>query len=537
MRLEYKWQAAIVVAIGLFMAILDNTVVNVALPQMASAFHTNLDTIKWVSTAYFLAQAAIIPVTGYVSDRIGTKTVFLAALALFTFGSALCAFAPNEKYLIAFRVLQGIGGGALFPVAFAITFRVFPPTERGPASAVIGVPILLAPAFGPTIGGYLTTTFNWNAIFTVNIPIGIVALLLGSFILHGRSAEQAVGDVPEVQGKRFDFLGLVLSMAGVTALVYGISHAADTSGTTTIGLTDPTVLAFLIAGSVMLLAFVVIELFVVSDPVMDLRLFRNYTFTIANVLMWSISALLFGSLLLIPFFFESVQHQTALSTGEILISQGLAAAFATVLSGRFYNAIGPRIMAVFGFAMITVGTYGLTLFSTTTTGADLQVWLVLRGIGLGFTNIPMQTLAVSVVSNRAMARASSLINVTRQIAGALGITILTTYLLQQTTGHAASVASSFLASSAGLHAKAGCAANLAPNATAIQGCVQAATTHYVASHAFVLGLNDTFLVTTILTGVCAILALFVGRDPAIEAAKRAAARGETAPGRPAMVGE
>jgi EmrB/QacA subfamily drug resistance transporter len=537
MRLEYKWRAAIVVAIGLFMAILDNTVVNVALPQMASAFHTDLDTIKWVSTAYFLAQAAVIPVTGYVSDRIGTKTVFLTALALFTVGSALCALAPNEKYLIAFRVLQGVGGGALFPIAFAITFRVFPPTERGPASAIIGVPVLLAPAFGPTIGGYLTTTFNWNAIFTVNIPIGVVALILGSLVLHDRRAEQALGDVPEVRGKRFDILGLILSMAGVTALVYGISHAGDRSGASTIGWTDTTVLAFLIAGGVMLLAFVVVELFVVSDPVMDLRLFRNYTFTIANVLMWSISALLFGSLLLIPFFFESVQHQTALSTGEILISQGLAAALATVIAGRFYNVIGPRIMAVFGFAMITAGTYGLTQFSATTTGADLQVWLVLRGIGLGFTNIPMQTLAVSVVSNRAMARASSLINVTRQIAGALGITILTTYLLQQATSHAASVTSSFLASSAGQHAQAACAAKLAPNVAAIQSCVRAAATPYVASHAFVIGLNDTFLVTTIATGACTILALFVGRDPAIEAAKRAAASGETVSGRPAIMGE
>jgi EmrB/QacA subfamily drug resistance transporter len=536
MRLDYKWRAAIVTAIGLFMAILDNTVVNVALPQMASAFHTDLDTIKWVSTAYFLAQAAIIPVTGYVSDRIGTKTVFLAALAIFTAGSALCAFAPNEKYLIAFRVFQGIGGGALFPVVFAITFRVFPPTERGPASAIIGVPVLLAPAFGPTIGGYLTTTFDWNAIFTVNIPIGVVAFLLGALVLRGHRAEQAVGDEPVLQGKRFDILGLLLSMAGVTALVYGISHAGDTKGGVTLGWTDPTVLAFLIAGGVLLLTFVIVELFV-SDPVMDLRLFLNYTFTIANVLMWSISALLFGSLLLIPFFFESVRHQTALSTGEILISQGLAAALATIISGRFYNVIGPRIMAVFGFAMITAGTYGLTLFSVNTTGADLQVWLVLRGIGLGFTNIPMQTLAVSVVSNRAMARASSLINVTRQIAGALGVTVLTTYLLQQATSHAASVASGFLASPAGQQARAACAAQLAPNVAAVQGCVRAATTPYVSSHAFVLGLNDTFLVTTIATGVCVALALFVGRDPAIEAAKRAAARGETGAARPALLGE
>src|SRR6202022_547816 len=185
----YRWRVAAVVALGLFMAILDNTIVSVTLPQMQKAFHTDFETITWVASAYFLAQAAVIPIVGYLSDRIGSKLVFLTALILFTAGSALCAFAPTKEALIAFRVFQGIGGGALLPVAFAIIFRIFPPTERGMANALLGIPMMMAPAFGPTVGGYLSTSFTWNAIFTINIPIGVVALVLAILVLPGRKAD------------------------------------------------------------------------------------------------------------------------------------------------------------------------------------------------------------------------------------------------------------------------------------------------------------------------------------------------------------
>ena len=422
MRLDYKWQAALISALGLFMAVLDNTIVNVALPQMIKSFNSNLTTIEWVVTAYFLAQAAVIPVTGYLSDRIGTKTVFLSALAVFTLGSALCAVAPTEQALIGFRVLQGIGGGALFPIAFAIVFRAFPPQERGAAGAVIGVPVLLAPAFGPTIGGFLTTTFNWNAIFLINVPIGIAAIIVGFIVLHGRASEHA-GSEAQPAGARFDILGFILSMTGVTALVYGITEAGNHGWNDVpfdryqvFGVTiEASVVRFLILGGILLVAFVIVELRS-SDPVMDVRLFTNYTFAVANVLTWAISGLLFGSIFLLPLFFENIRGFTALNTGEILISQGLAAGVTTVIAGRFYNSVGPRILAAIGFVLIAVGTYGFTQLDLQSSGQSVQFWLVLRGFGLGLTNIPLQTLALSVVSNRAMARASSLSTVTRQVA-------------------------------------------------------------------------------------------------------------------------
>ena len=544
MRMAYKWQAALIAALGLFMAVLDLTIVNVALPPMQAAFHTDRGTITWVVTAYFLAQAAVIPITGYLSDRLGTKTIFLGALSIFTLGSLLCAIAPSEGALIGFRVLQGIGGGALFPTAFAIVFRVFPPMERGAASAIISIPVLLAPSFGPTIGGYLTQTFDWSAIFFVNVPIGIVTVTLGWFLLKGRAADEAANMGGHVMARaRFDLVGLVLSMAGVTSLVYGISEAgAQRPDHTAIGWGDRTVITYMVIGVVLLIAFVINELRV-SDPVLDLRLFKNYTFTMSNVLIWSVAAFLFGSLFLLPILFETVEGVNALNTGEIFITQGLAAAVATIITGRFYNKIGPRILVAGGFLLITVGTIGFINLTPTTTGASLQSWLIIRGLGLGFTNIPLQTLALSVVSNRAMARATSLLNVTRQVASAVGISVLTTFLTTRATTHATHFAATFKASQLPqvvAQAQAQCVQKLG-QVPGVQACVQSITQGkaqaYITGHSFTQGLNDTFVFAMIATGICVVLALVLGKDPAVEAAKRAQERGETVDRQPVLVGE
>ena len=256
MHFSYRWQATLVIALGLLMAILDATIVSVVLPQIATAFHTSYQTITWIGTGYFLANAAIIPIVGYISDRVGAKTIFLIALGIFTLGSALCAFAPNPQALIAFRVLQGIGGGALLPVAMAMIFRLFGPTERAGAMSLLMIPLLLGPAFGPVLGGYLATNFSWNAIFTINLPIGVVAFVLSLLVLRGRAADQEANGTNEPGGKGFDLLGLLLSMGGFTAFVYGINRAG------TDGWGTGTVIAFLVAGGVLLAAFVIVELLV-----------------------------------------------------------------------------------------------------------------------------------------------------------------------------------------------------------------------------------------------------------------------------------
>ena len=511
MRLSYRWQATLVIALGLLMAILDTTIVSVVLPQMAVAFHTDYQTITWVGTGYFLANAAIVPIVGYLSDRIGSKNMFLIALCAFTIGSALCAIAPNEQFLIACRVLQGIGGGALIPVAMATIFRLFGPTERAGALAMLMIPLLLGPAFGPTLGGYLATNFSWNAIFTINLPIGVAAFLLTLLVLRGKKAERELtgrSDEPEPRG--FDLFGLLFSMAGFTAFVYGITQAGAK------GWGDATVISFMVIGGALLIAFIVVEL-IVKDPVMDVRLFRSYTFTVANILIWATTAVFFGSLFLIPLFFEKIENLSALTTGEIVISQGLAMAVGLALSGKLYNKVGPRILAALGALSATIALFGFTRLSVTTTGTDLQVWLVLSGLGLGLIGQPLQTLAASVVSNRQMAKASSLMSSFKTASGALGVAILTTYLTQRTTSHVKEAATSCV-QFAGAHLQV------------FQACV--------AQHAATLGMNDTYLFALIGCAICTVAALFVGRDPAIEAAKAAKKQGEIIETAPApMLGD
>lgn len=504
MHFTYRWQATLVIALGLLMAILDSTIVSVALPQIATAFHATQQTITWVATGYFLANAAIIPIVGYLSDRIGAKTVFLVALALFTVGSALCAFAPNEQTLIAFRIVQGIGGGALLPVAMAIIFRLFGPTERAGAMSLLMIPLLLGPAFGPVLGGYLATNFSWNAIFTINLPIGVVAFILSLLILRGRAAEQEANGTGEAPGRGFDVPGLLLAMGGFTALVYGITEAGSQ------GWDNGTVIAFLVAGGLLLIAFFIVEL-LVKDPVIDVRLFRSYTFSMANILIWATTAVLFGSIFLLPFFFENVEGLSSMTTGEILVTQGLAMAVGLAVSGKLYNLVGPRILSVVGTIMVAASMFGFTNLTTTTTGASLQVWLILRGLGLGLVGMPLQTVAVSVVSNKQMAKASSLMSSTKIVFGAVGVSVLTTYLTQRATAHIPDVA-------------AQCARQVGQHARALQLCV--------GQHALTMGMNDTFLFSLIGCAVCVILAIFVGRDPALEAAKAAKARGETVEQRP-----
>ncbi len=510
MFLSYRWQATLVVALGLLMAVLDTTIVSVVLPQIATAFHTDFQTITWVGTGYFLASAAIIPIVGYLSDRIGSKTMFLFALGLFTIGSGLCVIAPTAQWLIAFRVLQGVGGGALVPVAMAIIFRMFGPMERAGALVVLLVPLLLGPAFGPTLGGYLATSFSWNAIFTINLPIGVGAFILALFVLRGNTAEREANSQERSGERGFDVLGLVLSMAGFSVFVYGFTQAGAK------GWGDPMVIAFLVAGAVLLIAFAIVEL-LVKDPVMDLRLFRNYTFTIASILMWVTTAVLFGSLFLLPLYFERVEGLSAQATGEILISQGLAMAVGLAISGRLYNRVGPRMLSVIGAALVTISMIGFTRLQVTTSGVDLQLWLILRGLGLGLVGQPVQTLAVSVVSNKQMAKATSLMNSTKTAFGAVGVAILTTYLTQQATSHAKEIAAGFAT-----HPLSGvaatCAKQVGQHAQALQACV--------GQHAATMGLNDTFLFALIGCAVCTVLALFLGRDPAIEAARAAEVSGE-----------
>ena len=497
---RYRYAIALTAALGLFMAVLDNTVVNVALTPMSSALHSSLSSIQWVVTGYFLAQAAVIPIAGYFSTRFGIKRLFMICLTFFTLGSLLCGLSQNETMLIGFRVLQGLGGGALFPLTQAIAFGAFPPRDRAAASAVVGIPVLLAPTFGPTIGGLLTDNFGWEYIFFVNVPVGIVALALAWRIIPR--------DEPAPTGPRrsFDTIGLLLSVLGVLAVVYAftvVSHPQPGSESplnprgTLYGWGYWPVWALLAAGAAILAGFIFYELRVSKDPVLDLRLYRRRDFALGSLVTWVTAMIIFGSLILIPIFLEQVRvpHLSALDAGLALMPQGIAAAIAVGLGGRLYNSIGVRNLIGLGAVCLFASSWMLTQLTPTTDGFGLWPALIVRGFGFGFTNIPVQTLALQQITGPALPRASSLFTVTRQIFSSIGVAMVTTLFVQQTTQHADTLRASLQGA-----LPAGTAID--PNNPAFQ----AARDHLFAQ-AGTAGMNDVFTYVTAGTVLIVLLAL------------------------------
>ncbi len=436
-----RYAIALTAALGLIMGVLDNTIINIALVPISRDLKVDLSVVQWLVTGYFLSQAAIIPVAGYLSNRFGAKRVFLLSIILFTVGSLLCGIAQDATLLIIFRILQGVGAGALFPVGQTLAIDPFPAQERAGAMAIIGVPILLAPVFGPILGGWLNDAFNWHYLFLINLPVGIIAVGLIWWIIP--SDKEAIA---QQRSQPFDYPGLVLSILGVLALVYAFTLVNQTDPTTATPL-NPRGQAYgwgywliwVLAGigAAMLIIFAIYELRFSKDPVLDLRLFRNYNFTIGSLISWVLGGTVFGSLLLLPVFLQQVRlpHMSALDTGLALAPQGVGATIGVALGGPLFNRLGARVLTVVGALSLIVALWQMTSLTPTTDGWDLAPWTALLGFGLGLTLIPSQTLALQTLRGPALAKANSLFNVTRQIVSSIATAIIVTLLVQQTTSH------------------------------------------------------------------------------------------------------
>lgn len=457
MNIPYKYAASLTVAIALFMVVLDATIVNVSLVSMERDFGTTLNSIQWVVTGYTLAQAAVIPPSGYFANRFGIKRLFMLALTVFTIGSLLSGLSRDvasgssgEQLLIAMRVLQGLGGGMLFPLATSIAFAAFPPEERAASSAVIAIPVLAAPALGPTVGGLIVDSrIGWPGIFYINVPIGLLALVMIYRIV--RPDERAAADRPRPP---FDFGGLALSMVGVVTFIYAfVLVGATRSGSVTPqspageinGWGYWPVWALMALGLTLLAAFAWIELKVVDDPVLDLRLFDNRDFSVATLVTWGTRATIFGGFLLVPLFLQQFRGQTALHTGLILTAQGIGAMVGIQTGSRLYDRIGPRALVAFGMAVLLGSTLWLTQIGTDSDWEFFVPILVLRGVGFGWGGLPLQTVALAHITGRELPKASSLYNATAQIFTSIGTAVVTSLLAQRTIVNATDIAAAAIA--------------------------------------------------------------------------------------------
>ncbi|GLV55387.1 MFS transporter [Dictyobacter sp. S3.2.2.5] len=459
-RLPYKWIVILVVVFGAFMTILDQTIVNIALPRLQTAFHAPLNVVQGSITAYILTQGVMTPTTAFFVDRLGGKRFYLLALGIFTIGSALCGLAWSLPALIIFRVVQGVGGAFLYPVAVTLVYREFPPQQRGTASAALGVAALLAPAIGPTLGGYLVTYSDWPYIFFINVPLGIIGILLGIWLLREVRSQVQV---------RFDFAGFLLAASGLTTLLYALSAAS------TDGWGAPKIVGLLAASLLLLSVFVAVELWRVNRDravLLDLRLFSNSPFLFSNIASALITFVFFGGLFLFPIYLQSLRGLSALQSGLLLLPQAFASICMAVIGGRLFDRFGARTVVIPGLVIMVFTLWQCAYLQLSTPLWWLIVIYLLRGVALGLIIQPLNASALQDMRSQQFAQASSLYNVIRFVSTSLGVAILATLLQSQTKVYVGE----FIKQAPGSHS---------------------GVTHLIESQAMMQALQDTFWLSVV----------------------------------------
>ncbi|QBD80930.1 DHA2 family efflux MFS transporter permease subunit [Ktedonosporobacter rubrisoli] len=498
--ISYKWIVAFVVIFGLFMTILDSTIVNIAIPRLQTAFGANLNDVQWVLTGYTLAQGVATPLTGFLADRIGTKRLYLISLGIFTAGSAVCGLAWNLPILIFFRVLQAMGGAFMSPLAITLLYREFPVNERGTAMGFLGIPILLAPAFGPTLGGYFVTFADWQFIFYINVPIGILAIVLGMLLLR-----EAVINARA----QFDIPGFIFSATGLAALLYALSDAS------TDGWGSVKVLGFMVTGILLLAIFVIIEIRVAhagGQPLLDLRVFANAPFTTSSIASTLVTFALFGGLFLIPIYLQNLRGLNAFQAGLLLLPQAFASMVAMLAGGRLVDKIGVRAVVIPGLILLAIVSWLYTSITLTMAFGAFQLLLILRSLALGLCAQPLSVSALSEIPPRQLAQASSVSTTLRFVASSLGTAVLATLVQSQTKVHYTHLAERVTPDSAlGQLIPQLQAAFVSHGASLTQAYGTAIASIYgmLQKQAYLLAMHDAFLLCAALAIAATIAAIFV----------------------------
>jgi EmrB/QacA subfamily drug resistance transporter len=413
---EVKIVAGVVV-LGVIMSLLDTTIVSVALDSLSRDLRSPLSTIQWVSTGYLLSLAMVIPLAGWLSERFGSKRVWMVSVAVFAVGSALCGIAWSAGSLIFFRVLQGFGGGLIMPVGMSVLAQTAGPRHMGRVMSVIGVPMLLGPVLGPVLGGLIVTNTAWQWIFYVNVPIAAVSLILAARLLNSRQGRADAG--------RLDWVGVALLSPGLAGVVFGLAET-ETGG----GLSSPIASGPIAAGLVLIAVFVRHALRA-RRPLIDMRLFRSAGFSAAAASVFLLGAALFGAMLLLPLYYQVDRGQSALSAGLLMAPQGIGAALVMPVSGRLTDRIGGGRVALFGITVMTLATFPLVGVGPTSSYGWLALVLLIRGVGLGCSMMPSMASAFAAVRSDQVPGATSVLNTLQRLGGSIGTALLAVVLSDQ----------------------------------------------------------------------------------------------------------
>ncbi len=469
-----KWPLMFVVMTGTFMAILDSSIVNVGLPYIMTALGVPLDDAEWILTAFMLAAAVSMPLTGWIGDRVGYGRMYLGCLAVFTVGSAMCSMAWNVDSLILARIIQAAGAGIMQPAGMAMIIKVFGPGERGRAIGIWGIGAMVAPTIGPTLGGYLTEYFGWRSVFTVNIPVGVLLMIFGAGVI-GKKEETA-------QPTPFDWYGFISLSVFLICLLMGLDEAQQNGW-------DANEVRYYLAGAALAFSGFVSAELTAAHPVVPFQMFRHKDFSVGLLLALVRAVALFGAVFLLPVFLENLQGRTAVQTGIILVPAAVTIAVFMPISGTITDKYGARWPAVFGVVFTCV-----SLWMYRDLDYDSSSWAIIypqffRGAGIALMLTPVATAAMNAVEPRHAGIASGLLNVAQRAGGSLGIALLSTVLTNRQAMHkeiiGAGINLSSLSSITGAGTETGRAA--------ILGIIQRAAAVRAFDDVFVLAAGITIL--------------------------------------------
>ncbi|EOB9015766.1 DHA2 family efflux MFS transporter permease subunit [Staphylococcus aureus] len=474
---------------GMFIAILNQTLLNVALPKINTEFNISASTGQWLMTGFMLVNGILIPITAYLFNKYSYRKLFLVALVLFTIGSLICAISMNFPIMMVGRVLQAIGAGVLMPLGSIVIITIYPPEKRGAAMGTMGIAMILAPAIGPTLSGYIVQNYHWNVMFYGMFIIGIIAILVGFiwFKLYQYTTNPKA-DIP----------GIIFSTIGFGALLYGFSEAGNK------GWGSVEIETMFAIGIIFIILFVIRELRM-KAPMLNLEVLKFPTFTLTTVINMVVMMSLYGGMILLPIYLQNLRGFSALDSGLLLLPGSLIMGLLGPFAGKLLDTIGLKPLAVFGIAVMTYATWELTKLNMDTPYMTIMGIYVLRSFGMAFIMMPMVTAAINALPGRLASHGNAFLNTMRQLAGSIGTAILVTVMTTQTTQHLSAFGEELDKTNPVVqdHMR-----ELASQYGGQEGAMKVLL-QFVNKLATVEGINDAFIVATIFSIIALILCLFL----------------------------
>ncbi|WJC64125.1 DHA2 family efflux MFS transporter permease subunit [Staphylococcus aureus] len=474
---------------GMFIAILNQTLLNVALPKINTEFNISASTGQWLMTGFMLVNGILIPITAYLFNKYSYRKLFLVALVLFTIGSLICAISMNFPIMMVGRVLQAIGAGVLMPLGSIVIITIYPPEKRGAAMGTMGIAMILAPAIGPTLSGYIVQNYHWNVMFYGMFIIGILAILVGFvwFKLYQYTTNPKA-DIP----------GIIFSTIGFGALLYGFSEAGNK------GWGSVEIETMFAIGIIFIILFVIRELRM-KAPMLNLEVLKFPTFTLTTVINMVVMLSLYGGMILLPIYLQNLRGFSALDSGLLLLPGSLIMGLLGPFAGKLLDTIGLKPLAIFGIAVMTYATWELTKLNMDTPYMTIMGIYVLRSFGMAFIMMPMVTAAINALPGRLASHGNAFLNTMRQLAGSIGTAILVTVMTMQTTQHLSAFGEELDKTNPVVqdHMR-----ELASQYGGQEGAMKVLL-QFVNKLATVEGINDAFIVATIFSIIALILCLFL----------------------------